>query len=243
MNFLPLLRRLSRLLGCLALGWVGLVQAQDTAPMDALLSDAQRWIDAALVQSERAEAAPLRMQVNLGQLDTRLRLAPCSRIEPYLPANTRLWGKTRIGLRCLQGSTRWNVFLPVTVQAFGSAWLLRSPVAAGSVLRADDALQGEVDWATENSPVLADPALWVGQVAAYSLQAGQTLRQVMVRPVQVFQAGAPLRVLAQGAGFSVSADAQSLSAGSVGQQVRVRTEAGRVVSGVVLDARTVKIDL
>ena len=75
------------------------------------------------------------------------------------------------------------------------------------------------------------------------LTTGQTLRQGMVKPAQVFQAGASVRVVAQGPGFQVSSDAQALSAGVVGQMARVRMENGRVSSGVVLDMRTVKIDL
>jgi flagella basal body P-ring formation protein FlgA len=65
----------------------------------------------------------------------------------------------------------------------------------------------------------------------------------MVKPVQVFSAGAPVRVVAQGAGFQISADAQALTAGVVGQPTRVRMEGGKVSSGVVVDARTVRIDL
>ena len=37
-------------------------------------------------------------------------------VEPYLPNNMRLWGKSRIGLRCTGGPTRWNVYLPITVK-------------------------------------------------------------------------------------------------------------------------------
>ena len=38
-------------------------------------------------------------------------------------------------------------------------------------------------------------------------------------------------------------DAQALSAGVVGQVARVKMENGRVSSGLVLDTKTVKIDL
>ena len=71
----------------------------------------------------------------------------------------------------------------------------------------------------------------------------QVLRQGMVRPTQVFLAGSQVRVVAEGPGFQVSGDAQALSAGVVGQVARVRMENGRIASGMVLDARTVKIDL
>jgi len=104
-------------------------------------------------------------------------------------------------------------------------------------------VQTEVDWAEEANSVLIDPALWQGHMATRVLTTGQTLRQGMVKPAQVFQAGAMVRLVAQGAGFQVSSDAQALSAGVVGQQARVKLDNGRVSSGLVVDSRTVKIDL
>ena len=39
-----------------------------------------------------------------------------------------IWGRTRLCLRCTDGGGRWNVFLPVTIKAFGPAWVLRDNV-------------------------------------------------------------------------------------------------------------------
>ena len=58
-----------------------------------------------------------------------------------------------------------------------------------------------------------------------------------------FQAGAQVRVVAQGAGFQIASDGQALSAGVVGQPARVRMDNGRVMTGVVLDNRTVKLEI
>jgi flagella basal body P-ring formation protein FlgA len=183
------------------------------------------------------------MEVAVGELDSRLRLAPCARVEPYIPVGTRLWGKTRLGLRCIEGSTRWNVFLPVTIRAYGAAWLIKGNVAPGAVLTEADAMEAEVDWAEESSPIVALPSQWVGQVASRALTTGQALRQAMIKPAQVFQAGAQVRVVAQGAGYTITSDGQALSAGVVGQAARVRMDNGRVMSGVVLDSRTVKLEI
>lgn len=218
-------------------------RAQDTAAKPAFMEDAQRWLDQTLAEVRSAGAQPLRMEVVVGELDSRLRLAPCARIEPYIPVGTRLWGKTRLGLRCLEGSAKWNVFLPVTIRAYGPAWVVRGNVAPGAVLSADDAIETEVDWAEERSPIMARPEQWVGQVAARALSTGQPLRQGMTRAAQVFQAGAQVRVVAQGVGFQISADGQALSAGVVGQAARVRMDNGRVMSGLVLDGRTVKLEM
>lgn len=203
----------------------------------------QQWVEQVLAQLPPDAKGPLRMEVVVGALDSRLRLAPCGQVEPYLPPNTRLWGRARLGLRCVDGATRWSVFLPITVKAFGPAWVLRGPVAQGAVLAPDDAEQTEVDWAEDRSPVLADPALWVGHIATRAYTPGQAIRQSMVKPPVAFQAGTQVRVVAQGPGFAVSSDAQALSAGVIGQPARVRMENGRIMSGTVLDARTVQLAL
>ncbi len=203
----------------------------------------QEWLRDATGSMQSVGAGTLRMEIKVGALDSRLRLAPCGNVEPYLPPGSRLWGRTRVGLRCVDGQSRWNVSLPVTVNAYGNAWILKAPVAAGAVLTQDNVAEAEVNWAEEVSPVVKDRALWVGQVATRQLLAGQTLRQNMVRPTQVFQAGAPIRVIAQGPGFQVSSEGQALSAGVIGQTARVRMENGKVSAGVVLDVKTVQIDL
>ena len=217
------------------------VQAQDRGA--ALVKDTQAWLDRTVEAARPVGAAPLRMEVSVGALDSRLTLAPCATVEPYIPPGMRLWGKTRLGLRCIDGNARWNVFLPVQVKAFGQAWVIKGDVAAGAILGEDDAVLAEVDWAQENANVLADPALWIGQTAARQLSTGQTLRFGLVKPSQVFQAGAMVRVVAQGAGFAVTSDGQALSAGVLGGQAKVRIDNGRVLSGVVLDVHTVRVDL
>lgn len=204
---------------------------------------AKKWLLNALPVVSGADGSALRMEAVVGDLDRRLKLAPCDTVEAYLPFGARLWGKSQVGLRCVEGPVRWNVNMPVSVNAYGPAWVVKGQVAVGGVVTDADVVQSEVNWAEDTNPVLVDRGAWEGQVATRNLVTGQTLRQGMVKPAQVFQAGAPVRVVAQGVGFQISSDAQALSAGVVGQSARVRMENGRVTMGVVLDGRTVKIDL
>ena len=230
-------------LGVLAVAGSGAALAQAAAdPSTDLGPLTQRWLDDAMARNQAA-GLPLRMEVSVGSLDSRLRLAPCARVEPYLPTGARLWGRTRLGLRCVEGPIAWNVFLPVTVKAYGPAWVLTGPVAAGTVLSAQDAMEAEVDWAEESAPVMANPDMWVGQVAARSLVAGQALRQSMVRPPQLFRAGAQVKVLAQGPGYAVASAGQAMSAGVAGQTVRIRMDNGRIISGTVNESGTVVVAL
>jgi len=116
-------------------------------------------------------------------------------------------------------------------------------VAAGAVLKEGDAIESEVDWAAESAAIVARPEAWVGLIAARPLQAGQALRQNMVRAPDLFQSGASVRVVVQGQGYAVTASGQALSAGAQGQNVRVRMSNGRFVSGIVQEDGTIEATL
>ncbi len=189
-----------------------------------------------------APGAP-RFEVSVGRLNPRLRLAPCDRIEPYLPVGTRLWGNSRIGLRCTQGSVKWNVYLPITVKAFGPGLVVTSGMAGGSVLTAADLSSAEVDLAEDAAAPVADPDLAVGRTLTRSLRPGQSLRESHLKARQWFAAGDTVTVLAQGEGFSVAGEARALTNGIEGQTVRVRTDSGRVLSGQPVGERRVEMTL
>ena len=213
----------------------------DAGDVSGIYASAQHWLNDAVVRG--GGNLPLRMEVLVGELDRRLKLAPCERVEPYIPPGTQLWGKARLGLRCAQGAVKWNVFLPITVKAFGLAWVVKGQLVPGTVMAESDAMEMEVDWAESNSPIMANQSDWLGQSTTRMLTTGQALRQDMVKPAQVFQAGTQVRVLAGGVGFEIATSAQAVSTGVVGQSARVRMDNGRVVSGVVVDNRTVRLAL
>lgn len=203
------------------------------------------WLDAAVNAQLHSEEAPLplRAEVDVGMLDPRLRLAPCQHVEPYLPPQTRLWGRTRIGLRCTAGPVAWNVFLPVTVRVWGPGWVLRRPVAQGEVLGAEHAEAAEVEWTAQRDTVLVRPQDWQGREAARGLAAGQVLRAGVVRAPQVFETGATVRLRVEGQGFVLTAIGEALGHGRLGEPVRVRLPNKRVLTGTVIDSETVAVAL
>jgi flagella basal body P-ring formation protein FlgA len=190
-----------------------------------------------------ALAPGLRVQVRVGHLDPRLRLAPCTAVQPYMPAGTRLWGAARIGLRCTDAAVRWNVFLPITVDVFGPALVAAVPLAAGRVLAADDLRNSEVNLAAARSAAITRSDVAIGRTLARPLAAGDALHAADLRSRQWFAAGDSVRLVAAGSGWRIHGEGQALAAGVEGQSVRVRTESGRVVSGVAVAERLVEVAL
>jgi flagella basal body P-ring formation protein FlgA len=222
-----------------ALGLVCTAQAAESLDSGLELQVRQLALDG----TRNAPPGLARVDVQVGQLDPRLRLAPCQKVEPYLPAGTRLWGRARIGLRCVQGPSAWNVFLPITVKVYAKGLVVTGPLSAGSVITAADLTQAEVDLAEDHSAAVADADLAVGRTLSRSVNAGASLRQSHLKPRQWFAAGDLVKVTAAGAGFSVAGEGQALTPGVEGQAARVRTESGRVLTGTPVGERRVEMAL
>ena len=195
-------------------------------------------------QAAQALAPPgARIQVEPGAIDARLKLAPCWRVDAYLPAGNAAWGRTRIGLRCTEGAAAWNVSLPVTVQVWARAAVLASALPAGARLDASQLVLTEVDWAAGSSPAHAEVAALQGRVLSRPLPAGAAPRVADLQVRQWFALGATVRVTANGSGFSISAEGQALTPGLEGQTARVRTENGRVLTGRPVGDHRMEVNL
>lgn len=228
--------------------------AAGALPAVAQTPDAAPGVDAAwtarveALATQAAQAAVggrpgVRVEVVPGTLDPRLKLAPCARVDIYLPPGQRAWGATRVGLRCADGPVAWNVYMPLTVKVIAPALVAVQPLAAGTVVEPSHLQVGEADWAAVESPVVASADLAVGRTLARALHAGAALRDADLKKRQWFAVGDPVRVLATGRGFSVGAEAVALTPGFEGQSVRVRTESGRTLTGMAVGERRVEVPL
>lgn len=241
---LAMLRAPMRRLGVLA--WLGLgaglAWGQSAADGDLAAVGAQVQ-QMARDSAGRAGLADARIEVEVGSLDPRLKLAPCQRIEPYLPAGLPVWGRTRIGLKCTQGAKPWNVTLPITVHVYARALVAQAALPAGTVLAPEHFGEAEVDLAAAPGLPISQPGALVGRSLQRPVAAGSALRPSDLKARQWFAAGETVRVVAVGPGWSVATEAEALSPGLEGQPVRLRTESGRLLQGRPVGDRRVEVSL
>lgn len=195
---------------------------------------------AAMAWPASRQPAP-RVEVSVGQLDPRLQLAPCEQVQPYLPPGSRAMGSMRVGLRCVEGPRRWNVYLPVTVKLIGISQVAAMALPAGTVLQPAHLQPGEVDLAARNEPAIDQPERAIGRSLVRGLAAGQALYRGDLRAQQWFRSGDIVRVVAAGDGWQISTEARAMDAGIEGRQVRARTEAGQIITGLATGERMMEI--
>ena len=225
---------------------VGPAQAQDEpgyAPDSQLLAQVETMARTGAAAATAEQTRGVRVEVKVGKLDPRLKLAPCQHIDTYLPPGLPVWGATRMGLRCTQGAKLWNVSLPIQVSVYAQATVLKAALAAGTVLDASQLAQAEVDIAAAPGAAVSDPMLAVGRTLQRSVAAGATLRQADLKARQFFAAGETVRVTALGPGWQVVTEGQAISAGIEGQTVHVRTESGRLLNARPTGDRQVEVTL
>ncbi len=179
----------------------------------------------------QAGAQPGSTSVRITPPDNRLQLARCDAPQAYLASGAKTLGKTTVGVRCT-APVAWNVYLPATVSVTVSYVASAAPLAQGQRLSGTDLVLKQGDLATLPAGVLTDPAQAQGRALQFSVVAGTPLARPMLKSVPVVQPGQPVRLVAKGNGFSVSAEGQALGTGGEGDLVQARTPAGQVIGGI-----------
>lgn len=205
-----------------------------------LAAAARRFVEQQAASTLAAAGAQARIEVAVGELDARVKLAPCARTEFFVPSGARLWGRTRIGLRCVQGAI-WSALIPVQVRIHGPALVAARHLAPLQPITEDDVHVAEVEWTREVLGVVTAAEQLDNRVPTRPIAVGQPIPVAALRAPQVVSQGDAVKVVGTGRGFSVSTAAVALAAAQDGQAVRVRTETGRVLTGTARAGRIVEV--
>lgn len=190
----------------------------------------------------RIQTAGLPGDINMkiGVIDPRLKLTNCAALEPFLPAGSRIWGKTTVGVRCTTPAP-WTIYLQVSVAVVADYFVAAMPLAQGQIIGPNDLVKATGDLTTLPAGIITDASQAIGRMAALSLRAGTALRQDALRSQPAVRQGQTVRLTSSGPGFRVSAEARALTSAGEGQMVQARTQTGQMVSGVAKPGGLVEV--
>jgi flagella basal body P-ring formation protein FlgA len=183
---------------------------------------------------------PGEVGVQVGAVDERLGLAPCAQLQPFVPPGARLWGNTTVGVRCI-GANAWTVYVPVQIKVTGTYLTAARPLSQGQVLGPDDLVARTGELTQMPAGVLLQPAQALGKAMTSGISGGEPLRADMLRAPTILQSNQPVKVLAKGPGFVVSAEGRALNNAADGQTVQVRVASGQVIAGIVRQGPVVEL--
>jgi flagellar basal body P-ring formation protein FlgA len=174
---------------------------------------------------------PGKVTVNVGAIDPYLKLAPCEDVQAFLPAGSRAWGKTMVGVRCTTPKA-WTIYVQATLNVYGQYLVATNPLAKGQQIGTKDLAVETGDLTQLPVGVLTDQAQALGRTLNVSMNAGSVLRQDLLKVVAVVQQGQTVKLISSGEGFSVSADGQAVTKANEGELVRVKVASGQIVTGI-----------
>jgi flagellar basal body P-ring formation protein FlgA len=169
-------------------------------------------------------------------------LAACTSLEPFMPSGARLWGRLTVGVRCA-GERPWTIYLQARISLHATYYLAARAMAPGEVLGAADLVARDGDLTGLPQAIVTDPSQAVGSVSLVRIASGMPLRRDMLKSASAVTFGQTVRVVAAGDGFSISSEGSAMNNASPGQQVRVKTANGQIISGIVKDGGTVEIQM
>ncbi len=193
---------------------------------------------------ENPPLAEGRFEINIGYLDTRLRLQQCAAALEVFPApGSRTTGHTTLGVRC-PGPKPWKLYLPVAIKVYQPVVTATHAMARGALLTENDIQLEEKEISRLGYGYVSDPAQAVGKALRRSVTPGTVLTPNAMTAPRVVERGQTVVIVATGGGIEVRMAGEALSDGALNDRIRVRnTKTRRIVEGVVSSPGVVQVPL
>ena len=223
----------------LALGVLG---APAFADMEAQSLDAIRAAAQDYVKQHVPKQQPGSVQVNVGGLDSRLRLAACAHpLKVGLPAGATFRARMTLAVSCA-GASSWTVYVPVSIETQSSVLVLRHAAGRGMRLTAQDV---EVQTRLVSGPgddYLTDIAELDGRTLKRPLGAGAALTADAMAADALIKRGQQVTLLAAAGGMEVRARGVAMTDAPAAGRVKAQNlSSGRIVEGVVETSDVIRI--
>ena len=221
----------------------GVCHAESTVPATAVAKQNLTFVKSKITEFLETQAMgyPGKVSVHAGAIDPNMKLAQCPDIQVFLPAGSRAWGKTSVGVRCNAPSI-WTIYVQATVNVVAQYLVAAAPLAQGQVVTSQDLLFESGDLTQLPAGVFMDQAQAIGRLVNISMSAGTVLRQEMLKISPVVQQGQTVMLATIGKGFSVSAEGRAMSKANEGQIVQVKVASGQIVTGIARNGGQVEVN-
>jgi flagellar basal body P-ring formation protein FlgA len=228
--------------GYLAMALAGPLQADpgtDSQSPESILDAAREHLE----QAARAQLTG-RVEVQMGYLDPRLRLAQCAQpLETFQASGARPTGRTSVGVRC-PDITGWTIYVAANVDIFGKALVTTRSLPRSADLAPGDVQLVETSLANLGAGYLNDSADIDGMVTRRPLPAGTALTPAMVKAPRLVRRGDRVTLVGGEGPIQVEMLGEAINDGARGERVRVRAlNSQRIVEGWVVSASVVKVTL
>ncbi|NEX21077.1 flagellar basal body P-ring formation protein FlgA [Thiorhodococcus mannitoliphagus] len=216
-----------------------MAHAGETEPLERILESARSFLAQRLSDDPSTET-----RIELGQLDSRLKLRRCAHIPTaQLAPGGRTDGNTTVNVRCSE-PVGWSIFVPVRIERHAEVVVTARALARKQLIKGQDVRLERKETSGLTSGYFSDPAAVIGQETKRRLVPGQVLTASHVAPPQLVERGQEVILYAVRPGLTVRMKGEALEDGAEGQRIRVRNRSSkRVVEGYVEPSGAIRVAL
>ena len=212
------------------------------APVQIQSLDAVRSAAQSYVKKQVPEREPGTVQVNVGNLDSRLRLAECAEpLKVALPTGATFRARMTVAVSCASPAA-WTVYVPISIETQSSVLVLRHAVGRGARVTAQDVEVQSRVVAGAGDDYLTDIAELDGRTLKRPLGAGAALTAEVMAADSIVKRGQEVTLLAAAGGMEVRARGVAMNDAPVSGRIKAQNlSSGRIVEGVVETADVIRI--
>jgi flagella basal body P-ring formation protein FlgA len=197
----------------------------------------------ALIRSQVAQfltdaytkADAVKVDVKVGNLDSRLRLAKCDQsLLLILKDTTNSGGNVNVEVAC-KGTSAWTILVPALAKVYRSVAVAGRNLQRGDVISANDLSTDIKDVSDFRMGFCLTPDAIIGKEVKYTVNKGETFRNSALDAPLVIKRGDTVSMEASAGEISVKTSGTAVSDGRIGQQIRVKNnQSARVINAKVV---------
>ena len=183
-------------------------------------------------------------RVELGQLDSRLRLHKCSQALLFKLSPVPIRARAVTLEASCPGVHPWKVYIPSQIHLYRLVAVAKNNLHRGQVLNSQDVAQLSHEVTNLPYGYYVDTIPLAGKLASRMILAGTVLTPTMLSDPLSVQRGQTVTLVADVAGAQVRMNGRALASGSQGHLIRVMNlSSGRVVEGIIVQPGVVQVNL
>ncbi len=175
------------------------------------------------------------VSINVGRIDSRLRLAECDdnltfdlQEPPHSAKNITI--KT-----ICEGPRRWTVYVPATLEIYADVLVSTRFLGRGEIVSESDLTYRRLDIATAGHGHMMEIDRVAGMQVKRPIKIGATIKSNHLEAPEIVEKGQTVVVTSSSRFLSVETSAVALSSGQLGEQIKVKNErSNRVVSAQIV---------
>ena len=183
-----------------------------------------------------------RVAINMGRLDSRLRLSSCDiPLTATLAPGSEFAGKTTVHVRC-NSTSPWTVYISAHINLYSEVVQTAEPLDKGHILQKQDLVLVEEDLGQMKYGYYTDIDSLVGKQLKRRLPQQRVIKANYVKSPTLVKRGEIVSIVAENAGYSVKMSGTAMNNGARGDRIQVKNSSSkRIIEGTVKKTGVVSI--